>query len=104
MKMQKSILIRVFDIKWDTTEGGECEEDERIKDSLPRDIIIDHDFDVSDYTGDDGELDTDSLLDEVSDYLSDVYGFLHEGFCSEIYVKDMKETYKVYCNSQTVNN
>ena len=100
MKMQKSILIRVFDIKWDTTEDGD-EEDERI--DLPRDIIIDHDFDVSDYTGDNGELDTDSLLDEVSDYLSDVYGFLHEGFCSEIYVKDMEETYKVYCISQTVD-
>lgn len=100
MKMQKSILIRVFDIKWDTTEDGD-EEDERI--DLPRDIIIDHDFDVSDYTGDEGELDTDSLLDEVSDYLSDVYGFLHEGFCSEIYVKDMEETYKVYCISQTVD-
>lgn len=98
--MQKSILIRVFDIKWDTTEDGD-EEDERI--DLPRDIIIDHDFDVSDYTGDEGELDTDSLLDEVSDYLSDVYGFLHEGFCSEIYVKDMEETYKVYCISQTVD-
>ena len=36
MKMQKSILIRVFDIKWDTAEDGD-EEDERIKDSLPRD-------------------------------------------------------------------
>lgn len=96
MKMQKSILIRVFDIQWDTTEDGE-----RVEVSLPNDIIIDHDFDS---LGDDGELDMDSLLDEVSDYLSDVYGFLHEGFCSEIYVKDMKETYKVYCNSQTVNN
>lgn len=101
MKMQKSILIRAFDIKWDTTEDGD-EEDERI--DLPRDIIIDHDFDVSDYTGDNGELDTDSLLDEVADYLSDTYGFLHKGFYSEIYVKDMEETYKVYCHSQTVDN
>ena len=96
MKMQKSILIRVFDIQWDTTEDGEC-----VEVSLPNNIIIDHDFDS---LGDNGEIDTDSLLDEVSDYLSDAYGFLHKGFCSEIYVKDMKETYKVYCNSQTVNN
>ncbi len=99
MKMQKSILIRVFDIKWDTTEDGES-----VDVSLPNDIIIDHNFDVSDYTGDNGELDTDSLLDEVADYLSDTYGFLHKGFYSEIYVKDMEETYKVYCNSQTVDN
>lgn len=100
MKMQKGILIRVFDIKWDTTEDGE-----RVEVSLPNDIIIDHDFDS---LGDDGELDMDSLLDEVSDYLSDTYGFLHEGFYSEIYVKDMEDengkTYKVYCNSQAVDD
>lgn len=100
MKMQKSILIRVFDIQWDTTEDGE-----RVEVSLPNDIIIDHDFDS---LGDDGELDMDSLLDEVSDYLSDTYGFLHKGFCSEIYVKDMEDengkTYKVYCNSQAVDD
>lgn len=96
MKMQKSILIRVFDIKWDTTEDGES-----VDVSLPNDIIIDHDFDS---LGDNGEIDTDSLLDEVADYLSDTYGFLHEGFYSEIYVKDMEETYKVYCHSQTVDN
>lgn len=94
--MQKSILIRVFDIKWDTTEDGES-----VDVSLPNDIIIDHDFDS---LGDNGEIDTDSLLDEVADYLSDTYGFLHEGFYSEIYVKDMEETYKVYCHSQTVDN
>lgn len=94
--MQKSILIRVFDIKWDTTEDGE-----NVDVSLPNDIIIDHDFDS---LGDNGEIDTDSLLDEVADYLSDTYGFLHEGFYSEIYVKDMEETYKVYCHSQTVDN
>lgn len=99
--MQKGILIRVFDIKWDTTEDDECVECP----SLPNDIIIDHDFDS---LGDAGELDTDSLLDEVSDYLSDTYGFLHKGFCSEIYVKDMEDkngkTYKLYCNSQAVDN
>ena len=96
--MKNDFLIRVFNIKWDTTEDGEYEDDECV--SLPNDIIIDHDFDISDYTGDDGELDTDSLLDEVSEYISDIYGFLHKGFCSEIYVKDMEDenlkTYKVY--------
>lgn len=103
MKMQKDILVRVFDIQWDTMEDGEF-----VDVSLPDDIIIDHDFDSSNYIEDNGELDTDSLLDEVSDYLSDVYGFLHDGFCSEIYVKDMEgkngTTYKVYCNSQAVDN
>ena len=101
MKMQKNILIRVFDIQWDTTEEDECVGGP----SLPNDVIIDHDFDS---LRDDGELDTDSLLDEVSDYLSDTYGFLHKGFCSEIYVKDMEDkngkTYKLYCNSQAVDN
>lgn len=93
--MKNDFLIRVFNIKWDTTEDGES-----VDVFLPNDIIIDHDFDISDYTGDDGELDTDSLLDEVSEYISDIYGFLHKGFCSEIYVKDMEDengkTYKVY--------
>ena len=74
------LRICVTDIDWDTEENGE-EEDV----SLPKDVLISDRFKEGDYTDEAGEIDTDALLDDVSDYLSDTYGFCHRGFHTEIY-------------------
>ena len=43
--------------------------------SLPKEIDITDEFDVNDY-----EDDEDKLLDDISDWLSDTYGYCHFGF------------------------
>ena len=46
-----------------------------ISKSLPKEIDITDEFDVNDY-----EDDEDKLLDDISDWLSDTYGYCHFGF------------------------
>ena len=55
--------MKITNIKWDT-DG-----DMKILKSLPKEI------DVNDY-----EDDEDKLLDDISDWLSDTYGYCHFGF------------------------
>ena len=61
--------MKVVKIKWDT-EG-----DMKMLKSLPKEIDITDEFDVNDY-----EDDEDQLLDDISDWLSDTYGYCHFGF------------------------
>lgn len=61
--------MKVVKIKWDT-DG-----DMKILKSLPKEIDISDEFDVKDY-----EDDEDQLLDDISDWLSDTYGYCHFGF------------------------
>ena len=61
--------MKTTNIKWDT-DG-----DMKILKSLPKEIDITDEFDVNDY-----EDDEDKLLDDISDWLSDTYGYCHFGF------------------------
>ncbi len=61
--------MKVVKIKWDT-DG-----DMKMLKSLPKEIDITDEFDVNDY-----EDDEDQLLDDISDWLSDTYGYCHFGF------------------------
>ena len=61
--------MKVVKIKWDT-DGNM-----KILKSLTKEIDISDEFDVKDY-----EDDEDQLLDDISDWLSDTYGYCHFGF------------------------
>lgn len=61
--------MKVVKIKWNT-DG-----DMKMLKSLPKEIDITDEFDVNDY-----EDDEDQLLDDISDWLSDTYGYCHFGF------------------------
>ena len=61
--------MKVVKIKWDT-DGNM-----KILKSLPKEIDITDEFDINDY-----EDDEDRLLDDVSNWLSDTYGYCHFGF------------------------
>lgn len=61
--------MKVVKIKWDT-DG-----DMKMLKSLPKEIDITDEFDINDY-----EDDEDQLLDDVSNWLSDTYGYCHFGF------------------------
>ena len=61
--------MKVVKIKWDTNG------DMKMLKSLPKEIDISDEFDVKDY-----EDDQDRLLDDISDWLSDTYGYCHFGF------------------------
>ena len=56
-------------IKWDT-DG-----DKELLKTLPKEIDISNEFDVKDY-----EDDEEQLLDDISDWLTDTYGYCHFGF------------------------
>ena len=60
--------MKITNIKWDT-DG-----DMKILKSLPKEIDITDEFDVNDYE------DEEQLLDDISDWLSDTYGYCHFGF------------------------
>ena len=57
--------MKAVNIKWDT-DG-----DVKLLEELPTEVEI-HDYLITD--------DEDDLLDEISDWLSDEYGFCHDGF------------------------
>lgn len=61
--------MKVVKIKWDT-DG-----DKELLKSLPKEIDITNEFDVNDY-----EDDEEQLLDDISDWLTDTYGYCHFGF------------------------
>lgn len=60
--------MKVVKIKWDT-DGNM-----KILKSLPKEIDITDEFDINDYE------DEEQLLDDISDWLSDTYGYCHFGF------------------------
>ena len=66
--------MRAVNIKWDVTDGAEDmtkEDMDEILSTLPTEVEI-PDYLITD--------DEDDLLDDVSDWLSDEYGFCHDGF------------------------
>lgn len=61
--------MKVVKIKWD------MDGDKELLKTLPKEIDISNEFDVKDY-----EDDEEQLLDDISDWLSDTYGYCHFGF------------------------
>lgn len=62
------ITVRIYDIEWDLDEDEEEENPD-----LPTEVI--HTFDGC-FEG----IKDDELIDEISDWLSDEYGYCHNGF------------------------
>lgn len=67
------IAMKIINIKWDT-DG-----DKELLKILPTEIDITEEFDFEEYEID-GEFEKEQLLDDISDWLSDTYGYCHFGF------------------------
>ena len=65
--------MKIIKIKWDT-DG-----DKELLKILPTEIDITEEFDFEEYEID-GEFEKEQLLDDISDWLSDTYGYCHFGF------------------------
>ena len=67
--------FKVFNILWDVDDAGENDLDaQEVLDTLPKETIVT-------ITSDDADLDDEvSIADYISDYLSDEFGFCHNGF------------------------
>ena len=65
--------MKAVNIKWDVTDGAEDmtkEDMDEILSTLPTEV------EIPSYL----ITDEDDLLDDISDWLSDEYGFCHDGF------------------------
>lgn len=65
--------MKLTNIKWDT-DG-----DQEIFDSLPQEVEVPLRFSEENYMEDE-ECNENEMLDDISDWLSDEYGFCHDGF------------------------
>ena len=65
--------MKIINIKWDT-DG-----DKELLKILTTEIDITEEFDFEEYEID-GEFEKEQLLDDISDWLSDTYGYCHFGF------------------------
>ena len=65
--------MKLTEIKWDTDGNQEA------YDSLPQEVTVPSKFSEENYM-EGGELNEDALWDDISDWLSDTYGFCHGGF------------------------
>lgn len=75
---EEAFMDYIKDIKWDT-DG-----DQEVFDSLPQEIALPEKFSIENYMDDDGnygEVEREARLEDISDWLSDEYGFCHGGFC-----------------------
>lgn len=66
--------MKITNIKWDT-DG-----DEEVFATLPQEIDVPEYFLEKKNFEIDGEYDEDEMLDQLSDWISDEYGFCHGGF------------------------
>ena len=66
--------MRAVNIKWDVTDGAEDMTKEDMDEIL---LTLPTEVEIPNYLITDDE---DDLLDDVSDWLSDEYGFCHDGF------------------------
>lgn len=57
-------MVKIFDIKWDVDEEKDLE-------FLPKEVYVQID------------MDDDEDEDYISDWISDMFGFCHDGFCVE---------------------
>ena len=75
--------MKVYDIKWDVTDGTNLstpEEIEEVLAILPKEIELPEEFYNKENYMEDGEFDEGAWLDAISDWLSEDYGFCHDGF------------------------
>lgn len=69
--------MKAINIKWDITDEVEemtQKEQNEILASLPKEVDLSTEFSVEDYD------DEEEMLDDISDWLSDNYGYCHNGF------------------------
>lgn len=66
--------MKAVNIKWDVTDGAEDMTKEDMDEIL---LTLPTEVEIPDYLTTNDEND---LLDDVSDWLSDEYGFCHDGF------------------------
>lgn len=69
--------MKAINIKWDITDEAEemtQKEQNKILASLPKEVDLSTEFSVEDYD------DEEEMLDDISDWLSDNYGYCHNGF------------------------
>lgn len=66
--------MKAVNIKWDVTDGAEDMTKEDMDEIL---LTLPTEVEIPDYLTTNDE---DDLLDDVSDWLSDEYGFCHDGF------------------------
>lgn len=74
-------MLKITNIKWDVTDGAENttpEENSEVLESLPKEVYI-----KAPYTSKE-ILKNDEFNEEISDYLSNEYGFCHSGFDVEV--------------------
>ena len=70
--------MRAVNIKWDVTDGAEDMTKDMTKEDMDEILLtLPTEVEIPNYLITDDE---DDLLDEVSDWLSDEYGFCHDGF------------------------
>lgn len=65
--------MKITNIKWDT-DG-----DKELLKTLPTEIDITEEFNFEEY-GFAGDFDEEQFLDDISDWLTDTYGYCHFGF------------------------
>ncbi len=69
--------MKAINIKWDITDEVEemtQKEQNEILAPLPKEVDLSTEFSVEDYD------DEEEMLDDISDWLSDNYGYCHNGF------------------------
>ena len=74
-------MLKITNIKWDVTDGAEDttpKENSEILESLPKEVYI-----KAPNTSEE-ILKNDEFNEEISDYLSNEYGFCHSGFDAEV--------------------
>lgn len=65
--------MKIKNIKWDT-DG-----DQEVFDFLPQEVEVPSRFSEGNYM-ENGEINEDAMWDDISDWMSDAYGFCHGGF------------------------
>ena len=71
--------LYIHDIQWDTSDD-DCDPDEDDELDLPKTVTVFDRFRAEDYKNEDGSINEYALSDDVSDWLSNEYGFCHGGF------------------------
>ena len=79
-------MLKITNIKWDIADGAEDttpKENSEILESLPKEVYIKASYINNDVLENDKLY--NELCEEISDYLSNEYGFCHSGFDVEVF-------------------
>lgn len=78
-------MLKITNIKWDITDGAEDmtpEENSEVLESLPKEVYIKAPYANDDILENSGLY--NELCEEISNYLTNEYGFCHTGFNVEV--------------------